>query len=260
MFFAMSSWLLAFLLVVVVFGATAVGLFAGRRMRASGASLKDPLSTLQAATLGIVGLLLAFGLSLAIGRYEDRRAAVVNEANAIGTTYLRAQTLEEPQRSESIALLREYVAAAIVVSNEVPESDAEERAIATQEALQRRLWALAGQALDRAPVATAPHLYVETLNEMIDAESVRVAALNNRVPDTVLVLEILASVVALALLAMHLAVLGRGTLPLLLAAGVVTVLLFVTFDLDRPTRGLVTVPDTAYTSLQRSMELPPAAE
>ncbi len=258
MFFALSSWLLALLLIVVVFGATVIGLLAGRRLRAAGASLKDPLSTLQAATLGIVGLLLAFGLSLAIGRYEDRRAAVVNEANAIGTTYLRAQTLEEPQRTESLDLLREYVAAAIAVSHEVPESDAEDRAIAAQEALQRRLWALAGQSLDRAPVASAPRLYVETLNETIDAEGIRVAALNNRVPDSVLVLEILASVVALGLLAMHLAVLGRGTLPLFLAAGVVTILLFVTFDLDRPTRGLVTIPDTAYTSLQRQMELPPA--
>ena len=60
---------------------------------------------LQGALLGFMGLVLAFGLSLALGRYENRRAAVVDDANAIGTTYLRAQTLSEPMRSRSLALL-----------------------------------------------------------------------------------------------------------------------------------------------------------
>ena len=43
-----------------------------------------------------MSLALAFGLSLAVNRYETRRAAVVDESNPIGTTYLRAQTLPEP--------------------------------------------------------------------------------------------------------------------------------------------------------------------
>ena len=54
------------------------------------------MGSLQTALLGFVGLILAFGLALAVGRYETRRAIVVAEANAIGTTYLRAQTLAEP--------------------------------------------------------------------------------------------------------------------------------------------------------------------
>jgi len=58
---------------------------------------------------------------------------------------------------------------------------------------------------------------------------------------------------------MYLAVLGRGPTPMVLAAVLVTLLLLVTFDLDRPTRGLITVPDTPLTSLRASMALPPAA-
>ena len=61
---------------------------------------------LQAALLGLVALILAFGLSMAVGRHDSRRAAVVTEANAIGTTYLRAQTLKEPMRSESLERTR----------------------------------------------------------------------------------------------------------------------------------------------------------
>ena len=132
--------------------------------------------------LGVVGLLLAFGLSLALSRYENRREAIVNETNAIGTTYLRAQTLAEPVRGRSLDLLVDYTEGAVHLSSVVPQSDAQAAVAANEQRLQRRLWALAGDALDSAPVASAPRLYVETLNEMFDAQTTRIAGLNNRVP------------------------------------------------------------------------------
>jgi hypothetical protein len=67
--------------------------------------VREPFAALQAALLGVIGLILAFGLALAVGRYESRRAAVVEEANNIGTTYLRAQTLAEPFRTASLERL-----------------------------------------------------------------------------------------------------------------------------------------------------------
>lgn len=142
----------------------------------------------------------------------------------------------------------------------MPQSAGFRRTVAAQGVLQRRLWGLAGQALDDAPVASAPRLYVDSLNAMIDQQTVRVAALNNRVPNTVLWLEVIASAVALGTLALYRSLLGRGTVAMLAAAVIVAMLLYVTFDLDRPTRGLVTVPDTPLTSLRASMALPPAAE
>src|SRR4051794_13333964 len=79
--------------------------------------------------------------------------------------------------------------------------------------LQRELWALGGRALDAAPRDSAPRLYVETLNEMIDMQTVRVAALlNNRVPPAVLVLKIAGAAIALRLLGVYPAVVGRGVL------------------------------------------------
>jgi hypothetical protein len=214
---------------------------------------------LQGALLGVVGLLLAFGLSLAVSRYEDRRSNVVNEANAIGTTYLRAQTLVEPIRGRSLDLLVGYTRTAVRISNLVP-GDAQARdARAQEERIERRLWSLAGEALNMAPTASAPRLYVETLNEMIDGENARVAALSNRVPTAVLVLEVLGSALALGLLAAYLAIVGRGVLAVLLASALVAFLLLVTADLDRPTRGLIQVPDTALRNQLASMTEPPAA-
>ena len=258
-FFQLTSWQLGLLFFAVILGATGLGVLLGRRVRHLSDSLKEPFGVLQAALLGLVALLLAFGLSLAVGRYEDRRSNVVTGANAIGTTYLRAQTLTEPVRSRSLDLLVRYTRSAIRVSDAVPGSDAADAARAREERIERRLWSLAGDALDTAPIASAPRLYVETLNEMIDAETARVAALGNRVPTAVLVLEVLGSALALGLLAAYLAIVGRGVLAVLLASALVAFLLLVTADLDRPTRGLIQVPDTVLRDQLTSMGEPPAA-
>ena len=259
MFFRLNSLELALILSAVIFGATCLGLFLGRYVRHRAEHLREPLGVLQSALLGLVGLVLAFGLALAVGRYESRRAAVVDDANDIGTTYLRAQTLPEPIRTRSLRLLVRYTDTSIRLSQSIPMSDKSRQTIADGQKLQRQLWGLAGQALAEAPIASAPRLYVETLNTMIDQQTVRVAALNNRVPGPVLAVEVIFAAAALGLLAFYLAILGRGVLPVLLAAGLVCLLLFVTFDLDRPTRGLIKVPATPLTSLRASMELPPAA-
>ena len=95
MLFRLSTFELALLVFGVIMGVTALGAFVGRRMRHVSETLTEPFGVLQAAMLGVVGLILAFGLSLAVTRYEDRRASVVTEANAIGTAFLRAQTLPD---------------------------------------------------------------------------------------------------------------------------------------------------------------------
>jgi len=258
-FFSLSSWALALIICAFVATVTASGLLLGRRMRHHHETLREPFGTMQGALLGVVGLILAFGLSLAVGRYEDRRAAVVADANAIGTTYLRAQLLAEPARTRSLALLRRYDHLALRTSHEVPNSPVMQRTAAQEDVLQQRLWGQAGQALGAAPIASAPRLYVDALNTMIDEQTVRLSALNNRVPGPVLVLEVIGAAVALGLLALYLSVLGRGVWPMIFATVLVTMLLLVTFDLDRPTRGLITVPDTPYRALQTLMRLPPAS-
>jgi hypothetical protein len=250
---------LGFVLLVMVLGATALGLAVGKRLRVRSDGFREPFAAVQTALLGLVGLILAFRLALALGRYEARRAALVQEANAIGTTYLRAQTLSEPVRTDSLMLLRSYTDASVRLSDSVPGSPTAEAAVADGHQLQRELWSLAGQELVTAPTASSPRLYVESLNLIIDIQTVRVAGLNNRVPTAVLAVELVGAALALGLLGVYLSILGRGVLPVLVAAGLVTMLLLVTFDLDRPTRGLIQVPSTPLTNLRSGMDLPPAA-
>ena len=99
MFFRLSTWELWLIIAAIVLGFVALGYVAGRVLREHLETLREPVGVVQGALLALVGLVLAFGLSLAIGRYDSRRAAVVDDANTIGTTYLRAQTLAEPTRT-----------------------------------------------------------------------------------------------------------------------------------------------------------------
>src|SRR3954454_3746829 len=154
MFFALSTWQVALLVLAVIAAATAAGHVSGRYLRERSDTLREPFGVLQAALLGVVGLILAFGLSLAVGRYEDRRAATVAEANAIGTTYLRAQLIAEPARSESLDRLRRYTDLALEITREVPSSPAIRRTTAAEGLLQRQLWRLAGQAMAAAPIGS----------------------------------------------------------------------------------------------------------
>lgn len=259
MFFSLSSWELGLLIFLVVGGGCALGVLGGRHMRAHSERYREPIGALQGALLGVVGLVLAFGLSLAVGRYENRRADVVTDANTIGTAYLRAQTIAEPQRSHSLALLRRYNDLAIRVTYEIPGSAAIRATAVQQGQLQRALWRLAGETLNARPRDTAPRLYVDSLNDMIDQQTVRLSGLNNRVPNPVLWLELLGAALALGLLGLYLSVLGKGLIPIVAAAVIVSFLVFVTFDLDRPTRGLIQIPATPLLAEKVTMSLPPAA-
>jgi hypothetical protein len=258
-FFSLSSvelWLLVF---AVVGGASALGVLLGRHLRGRSDAYREPFGALQGALLGVVGLILAFGLTLAVGRYESRRGDVVDDANAIGTAYLRAQTITEPQRSASLALLRTYNGRAIQLTKEIPGSTGQKATTVEQGRLQQRLWRLAGEAMNARPRDSAPRLYLDSLNTMIDQQGVRLAGLNNRVPNAVLWLELLGAALALGLLGLYLSVIGRGLVPIVVAAVLVSFLVLITFDLDRPTRGLIKVPATPLVNERATMSLPPAA-
>ena len=138
MFFSLPTWVVAVVLVALIGGATVAGFALGRYLRKHQAVLREPFGVLQGALLGVVGLILAFGLTLAVGRYQDRRAAAVAEANAIGTSYLRAQLLAVGVRSRSLALFPVYTDLAIQISKEVPGSDGMRRTTAAPIGSRRR--------------------------------------------------------------------------------------------------------------------------
>jgi thiamine monophosphate kinase len=149
----------------VILGASEVGRRFGIH---SGVRGGDNVSTLEGAVLGLLALMIGFTFAMALSRFEARRDAVLNEANAIGTTALRARLLPEPQRTEALKLLREYVKIRLDITQR-PVSETElMAAIDRSNGLQEALWqqAMAVAAKDNRLVPTG--LFIQALNEMID--------------------------------------------------------------------------------------------
>jgi len=146
----------------------------------------DKVSTLESAILGLLALMIGFTFAMALSRFEARRAAVLEEANAIGTTALRARLLPAPHSTKSLKLLREYVQIRLDITQRVPSTTELDAATARSNTLQEALWqqAEAVAATDKGLVPTG--LFIQTLNDMIDNQEKRLAALRTKLPNIVL--------------------------------------------------------------------------
>lgn len=143
-------------------------------------------SYLVGSMLGLLALLLAFSFSMALDRYEERRQLVVQEANAIGTAYLRAQLLDEPHRTRLSRLLVRYTENRIVLAAASRESLAP--LLAENDRLLTALWGGVVAARDNALARGISTPLQMTFNEVIDLDTERKVARQVRVPAPVLLL------------------------------------------------------------------------
>jgi hypothetical protein len=198
----------------------------------------------------LLAFLLAFTFGLAASRFDTRRTLVLDEANAIGTTYLRAALLPEPHRTEIRTLLRDYVdlrLEAVQPGMTVP-------AQARSEEVQGRLWKQAVIVAEKKPTPITG-LFIQSLNEVIDLHAKRVTlGMRNRIPIT-----IWGALYFTAMLAMtglgYFAGLTSTTRSLAALALVVTFsgILWLIADLDRPQEGLLRVSQQALIDLRKSL-------
>jgi hypothetical protein len=131
--------------------------------------------------------MIGFTFAMSLSRFEARRDAVLNEANAIGTTALRARLLPAPHSGEVLKLLREYVQIRLDVTKTMASQTEFDAAIARSNAIQEALWQQAKEAAAKDSGVVPTGLFIETLNEMIDDQEKRLTALRNRVPSIVLI-------------------------------------------------------------------------
>jgi hypothetical protein len=210
-------------------------------MRSGGRGLNN-ISALEQSTLGLLALIIGFTFAMSLSRFESRREAVLNEANTIGTTALRARLLPEPQRTESIRLLKEYVQ--IRIGNVQSRLSFAERSdlLKRSNEIQEELWqqTLALSAKNDAMVPTG--LYIQTLNEMFDNQAKRLAALRNQIPPLVQLLLFGIVAIACAFAGYASALEKRRTrLPVYVVGTLALAVIIVILDLDRPNIGFITV-------------------
>ncbi len=239
-----SSVLIAIILFVSMLVAIECGGLIGRRLRAGAdKGIRTQITSLQASLLGILALLLGFTFSQSLQRYDARSAAVVEEANAIGTAYLRARLLPSTQADESMALMREYIASRIA-AGAISMDRPDERRLYLDAAkrLQEQLWQLGLQGIETSDRPPTVNLYLQSLNDMFDANTSRDAALNRHVPELVLFLLYGAFILTGSLLGYSAGInASRVSLSTYTLVVLIVVLVFIIIDLDRPRRGLIEV-------------------
>jgi hypothetical protein len=209
-----------------------------------------PLGTMVGAMLGLLAFILAFTFGLAAARFDTRRQVLLDEANAIGTTYLRAGTL--PEQGEKIrSLLREYVGVRL---NTVRLGNTAE-GIRQSEKIQQQLWAEAETVGQKNPNSIVVGLFVQSLNEVIDLHAKRLqAGLRSRIPGAIWLSLFAVAGLSLATMGYHAGLTGtRRSLAILAVAVTFSVVIELIADLDRPQEGVLRISQQALLDVQRSV-------
>jgi hypothetical protein len=212
---------------------------------------ESPLGGMVGSTLGLLAFMLAFTFGLAGSRFEDRRQVLLSEANAIGTTYLRAAMIPEPMSTESRNLLREYVDVRL---EGVQQPGKLQQALARSEELHNQLWsqAVAATQKERSPMTS---IYVQSLNEVIDLHATRLMALRSRVPAVIWIVLYVLGFLAMVLMGYQsgLANNRRSLAAVALIIGFALVLYLIA-DIERPGQGTLQVSQQSMIDLRNSMK------
>src|SRR4051794_33673915 len=202
----------------------------------------EVIGTVDAAVFGLLGLILAFTFSGASDRLTTRRAQIIQEANAIGTAYLRVDVLAPSAQSPVRRLFREYLQARIDAFDNFTQPHTFAAALAHSEEVQHEIWTLSMQSCRADAKPDACLLLLPALNEMIDITTTRTMAAHTHAPRIILVLLMLLAIVAALLSGFAMSSqIRRRPLHMLLFSVAISISLYVVFDLEYPREGLITL-------------------
>jgi hypothetical protein len=242
-------------------GVVLLSLEAGDRVGRWRAALAEPekessVGAMVSASLGLLAFLLAFTFGFGATRFETRRTLLIDEANAIGTAWLRARALPEPERSQARAWLREYAEARL----EGARTGRLEEAIRRSTELQAKLWESAASLPERGQGTLFVSIYLQSLNEVIDLHGTRLhEGVRVRIPPIIWATLYGITVLAMAGMSYQIGLAGRrrplAQIPF--AAAFAAVMLLIA-DLDRFAEGSIRVSQQPLVELIASMtEAPP---
>jgi len=195
----------------------------------------------EGAIFGLLGLILAFSFGGAAGRFERRQILVVDEANAMGTAWLRLDLLPSEAQGGIRDLFRQYVDCRISVYAKVADRKAAEAEVTRSSDLQGRIWthAVEGSRPLEAPLRA---LLLSALNEMFDMATTRVRAAYVHTPPGIIGYLILVALLSAALAGYAMSQGRRRPLShSVLFALVLAATVYVIIDLDYPRYGLIRI-------------------
>ena len=251
----------AILFVLVLLGGILLLIETGRRialwrMSKDAEGARAGLGTIEGAVFGLMGLLLAFTFSGASARFDTRRQMIVEEANAIGTAYLRLDLLSAAAQPALKEKFRKYVDARLAVYRTLPDFEAAKAELTRVAALQNEIWTQAVTAC-RESAQPPTMLVLPALNQMFDVATTRTAMLRMHPPPVIFIM-LIALVLTGSLLAGYGMVTSkiRSWLHILGFAAAMSVAVYVILDFEFPRVGLIRVGtfDRVLVDLRDSMK------
>jgi|SRR5215469_9439831 len=200
----------------------------------------EGIGVLEAAVFALLGLLLAFSFAGGTSRLDTKRQLIVQEANAIGTAYLRLDELPANEQPELRRLFRDYLDARLRVYEKLPDLHAAEQEIVRVGELQQQIWSHAVGASRNDPTQNSARLLLPAINEMIDITTSRKIAMYTQLPHLIFLL--LAAVALISGLLAGYAMekrKSRSWLHMVLYAAVISVTIYAVLDLEYPRFGLI---------------------
>ena len=251
---ALPLWAVFLGTVIAVLIAAEIGFQIGLWIKRRSPEGKSPVSgTVVGGLLGLMAFLLAFSIGIVLNQHNDRKAMVVTEANSIGTAYLRAGFLEEPDRGMSRELLEEY---ALVRLTGATDEEMLESALIRSTEIHGELWAIVEKNVQQGEESATMALYVNSVNEVIDVASERLAIGTLRLPRLLGIVLYVATLLSFLLVGINNSGDGkRDFFALLLFAMALVAVLMIIVDLNRPQQGLLTVSQQWMEELIQSMTL-----
>jgi len=249
-----NSILIALVLFIFMLIAIEAGYRIGLKTN-NNASYKAQVNAVQSSLLGLLALIIAFTFSIAIQRFDSRSDAVVDEANAIGTTYLRIELLPISMRSNIQQSIRDYVDLRVLAGSIPLNRIAEQSALRLKAShIQKILWSQAMAAVEKDPRQVTTGLFVQSLNELIDSYGRRIVSVDRHVPEAVLILLSFIFIVTGGVTGYTVGIANqRPSVISYIMVGLLVLLVFLIIDLDHPRQGLIKVSQQSFIDLRDSI-------
>lgn len=226
----------------------------GRRWKTQAKEESPQTGAIMGATLGLLAFMLAFTFGMASSRFDARKAVVVEEANAIGTAWLRSQMMPEAHPEKLEPLFLRYVEIRLEAVQQARNAQHFAELIAESVDIQNALWSHALVLGREHPRSVVAGLYIDALNAMIDLQETRLNVVRYRIPRGVMATLYFIAFIASTLVGVNAGQSGsRSLLVTLLLAITLAVVISLIIDLDRPGQALFQVNQQALVDLRESI-------
>jgi len=244
-----DAWILVLILAVAMSAAWGVGWWLGIGLRARYGDRNG--SKFDDASLAFVGLLLAFTFGMSLAKHDHRRDMVVADSNTIGDFYTCAK-LKESVQTKLQTVIRDYLVLRVEMSRKRIDHAALEELLRRSQQMQAQMTDLAVEAVNEGtPIAVS---LTNALNALTSNHAARLAAAKDRLPANIVLLLFVSAIMSTMLVGREQGLAGRievaGTLSYIL---LVTLVVYVTLDLNQPQTGMVTVSQEPLQRLLSSM-------